>query len=314
MHKQNRAGFTLIELLVVIAIIAILIGLLLPAVQKVREAAARSTCQNNLKQFGLALHNYESANGRLPSTRQQVGTDGKFRGWTPLALAYVEQDNVGKLWNLNAKWNSAVPAAPATNNLSLATTNFKLFTCPSTPNRKAPPSGPVLGAGDYTAMHQIRIRFYQANNLTPLPTVNYPSALKELQENPIVGITDGTSNTIMLMENAGRPSNYRIVAGSSNVSDVGTTADGWGWADPDSCSGSVDGSHPTTGNINTGSVFAGGTCIMNCNNDSEPFSFHTGGINVTMADGSVRFVRSTVPAATWAALITSQQGDIATLD
>src|SRR4249920_2332200 len=139
MRSVRRSGFTLIELLVVIAIIAILIGLLLPAVQKVREAAARMSCQNNLKQFGLALHNYAGNNNNVfPASRITVNGDAKFRSWTPIALAYVEQDNVGRLWDNTIKWNTGT-------NLNTSTTRFKLFICPSAPERRPPPSGPALG-------------------------------------------------------------------------------------------------------------------------------------------------------------------------
>src|SRR5438067_10763680 len=99
-YRKNRKGFTLIELLVVIAIIAILIGLLLPAVQKVREAAARAQCSNNVKQLSLACHNYESANGTLPP--YSVATAAQYGSAHYLLLPFIEQDNLFRQANGNA--------------------------------------------------------------------------------------------------------------------------------------------------------------------------------------------------------------------
>jgi prepilin-type N-terminal cleavage/methylation domain-containing protein/prepilin-type processing-associated H-X9-DG protein len=302
----RRSAFTLIELLVVIAIIAILIGLLLPAVQKVREAAARMSCSNNLKQFGLAMHNYASANdSKFPSTRFANGADAKWKAWTPIALAYVEQDNTGRLWNDSLKWNAGT-------NLVQSQSRFKLFTCPSAPDSRlnatsGPLAGLTLGANDYLVPHQIRRRFYQANNILPLPPADQLGALQNGSATPILAISDGTSNTVMILEDAGRGSHYLLGRATGTVVPSG---DGFGWADPDSVSGSIDGTNPTTGAINSGSAFAGGTCVMNCNNDSEPYSFHTGGVNACFADGSVRFVRQSIAPASWAAIITRDYGDL----
>lgn len=311
--RNSKKGFTLIELLVVIAIIAILIGLLLPAVQKVREAASRMSCQNNLKQLGLALHNYANANNNtFPASRVTVGTDAKFRSWTPIALPYVEADAVAKQWNESLKWSNGT-------NLTVSKTTFKLFTCPTAPGgRKTPTSPPTLtvpalagqsfGPGDYGSVNAIRRRFYTGNGVPNFPVPGTaagdeaPGALKKVDPTPVLGITDGLSNTILLAEDAGRPNLVQKGFGDTGLN----TADGFGWADPDAgCS--IDGVTPGA----KGAAWAtGGTCIMNCTNDSELFSFHTGGINVTMADGSVRFISERLAAATLAALVTATGGDL----
>lgn len=298
----RKRAFTLIELLVVIAIIAILIGLLLPAVQKVREAAARMSCQNNLKQFGLALHNYANTNdNKFPATRVTVNGDAKFRAWTPLALPYVEQDNVAKQWNFTTKWNTGT-------NLTVSQTNFKLFKCPSAPDsRTQAPVGP-LGLGDYATTNAVRRRFYTANGIPNFPIAGTgagdeaPGAMAKVTDTPILAITDGTSNTIVLVEDAGRPNLFQRGTNTGAI-----TADGWGWADPDGVGISIDGVVPGT----LGTAWAtGGTCFINCTNDSETYAFHSGGTNVLMADGSVRFVSQSISAATFAYLVTASGGDI----
>jgi prepilin-type N-terminal cleavage/methylation domain-containing protein/prepilin-type processing-associated H-X9-DG protein len=335
-HSIRRHAFTLIELLVVIAIIAILIGILLPAVQKVREAANRAQCQNNLKQLGLAMANYADVNNNcIPSSHDPKGSVTGEASWTIYALPYIEQGNLLTTYPslLTASYDTA--GSP---NLTAIQTPIKTFVCPSTPSQKTPsttPSGVALtgpmGLCDYGAINQMQPNFYYlnsgfppnqtgalataANNLTPpgfltaamykgstdkttgLPTSPWPI--------PILAIADGTSNTIMLAEDAGQPTNW--VLGKN----TGTLTGDWGWADPTFVY-SIEGSDPSTGKTAKSSDTSGkiASCTMNCNNGGEMYSFHQGGINVVFVDGSVHFLAQSIAPSVLAALVTMGGGEV----
>src|SRR5262245_65334973 len=207
---MHRRAFTLVELLVVIAIISILIGLLLPAVQKVREAANRLKCSNNLKQFGLALHNHHESLGYFPAGYTVKGTDnlemGGFGGFVPL-LPYLEQDNLYRDWDFSKKWYEAPNAA-------LVGTEVKIFYCPS--NRSGgvcnmqflvPIAGrplPNPAACDYMLSKGANAALCEFVQLPPVAR----GAFDVNSKTTIAEITDGTSNTFAAGEAAGGNPRY----------------------------------------------------------------------------------------------------------
>lgn len=292
-RNQRGRGFTLIELLVVIAIIAILIALLVPAVQKVRAAAARTECSNNLKQLSLAMHNYENVYQAFPPGRT---IESPKHSWSAFVLPFIEQDNVFKVYNLDLDWDH-----PA--NYEAIQTQLAVFNCPSTlPGERTDDTITANPAcGDYSTISGIKD--FVAINCFGIPlhgNSEDPRLLGALvidQRTRMIDIIDGTSNTIMFAEDAGRPSLYI----TGNV--LGDPAiPGWyqgGWADPNAPF-RIDGSNPD------GSIK--GPCPLNCSNNSEVYSFHPGGANVSFADGSVRFLVDTIDLCLLAKLSTRAGG------
>jgi prepilin-type N-terminal cleavage/methylation domain-containing protein/prepilin-type processing-associated H-X9-DG protein len=249
--RSTRSAFTLIELLVVIAIIAILVGLLLPAVQQVRSAAARAKCQNNLKQLGLAAMNYESAYGcyppgtNIPAAEYLLGTSGNPTPGpiTPgqsysifeALLPYIEQNNLYNQLNfvgpssISAKYTVSHIAAPGNNSEyvncigpnSAGATIIKTLLCPSdsAPNQVTYNTTYVLGANTYLACAGTRAFYFQ--NMTQDGVFYINSTTK------ITDITDGTSNTFAFGEKLRLDPAYDVIyTGTRNIQNVS----GWAWA------------------------------------------------------------------------------------
>lgn len=331
--QRKRQGFTLIELLVVIAIIAVLVGLLLPAVQKVREAANRMQCQNNLKQISLAVMNYENANGAFVPG---VGKNGCCWGtWMIPILPYVEEDNLFKIYT-NFGGLDPLPRYNGGVNVQVVTTRLKKFTCP-TDEIQTWVSGAngftkhnyVLNAGNTTFFQvQLPLRcaigsagctpflgapfnwYTNAPNLTgdsPEPWTNPPT-------NPdngwmgkpvkIAEIIDGTSNTMMASEALqGRGNDLRGFTWWGGG--AGFTA-----YDPPNTS--------LQDNVVGGICVQTTTPLMPCTTTATTTrarmmaarSLHTGGVNAAMCDGSVRFITNNININTWRALSTSRGGEV----
>jgi len=278
---RTRSGFTLIELLVVIAIIAILIGLLLPAVQKVREAAARSTCSNNLKQMGVSFHNYASANqDKLPPMldRGPNGTPAYWMTFFYSMLPFIEQDAIYKRAQGTDSWGN--------NNHNAV---VKTFICPSDSSHanSLVTTGATGWAGVSYAPNYYM--FALANSYDSGKGVNINGSKYN-----IGNIADGTSTTVGVVERFTSFPAY----GWSNAWNYPMSASYWGWNSQGSVYGPWGIYLPQT------SVRPSGT------NPAHPYypnSAHTT-MQTLMMDGSIKSVASSISQATWNAVVQADDG------
>lgn len=350
-----RSGFTLVELLVVIAIIGILVGLLLPAVQAAREAARRMQCTNNLKQIGLGVHNHESAFRRLPYSGQCGSTGSTttvymIHSTATQLLPFIEQIAVYNLFNHDANPIVAYSATPSGVNFltptgcllhpkakglayddpnhkpgqTAAKTQIASFICPSTPVAPAARDPQGYGVWDYMFIDLTDID-EQTGSATfgertqPTGTAAWKAqaqaGMLTCEGGSFARVTDGTSNTVLCIEDAGRAhpsitsfgslsSRKTPVSGAADPVSMDSGGDGrrmYAWADADAVtngfSGPSNAISPASkkARINNNATPIGGPAecrwsVNNCGINDEPFSFHVGGVNAVMGDGSVRYI------------------------
>ncbi len=310
LRRRSSSGFTLVELLVVIAIIGLLVGLLLPAIQMAREAARRMSCSNNLKQIGLALHNYESTYKKIPPgwsvwsrpPTSPISVNGLYISLAP----YFEQGNLIPGYDENK-------GVFHPDNQPIVSQSLAILSCPSNPqaNKKVSLDGimgnfyPGLRGGitDYFGIREVFDSSYNRRNgvMTEIWGLSNPPTghIRGFQE-----VTDGLSNTIFVVEKAGGDSLYhkgRYIKEQTYAYSA--------WAGPNGAQlySVVCDSDPLT-------PFPSGKDFLNCRNNHTPYAFHPGGLHIGLCDGSVRFISESMSFETWWRLARHDDGEVISED
>jgi prepilin-type N-terminal cleavage/methylation domain-containing protein/prepilin-type processing-associated H-X9-DG protein len=324
---RSRQGFSLIELLVVIAIIAVLIGLLLPAVQKVREAAARAACTNNLKQLGLAMHNFQSARGHFPPAFRGEGAPAYFDAWSALAELnpYLEQTAIYQRMDLSLPtYQSTIPFNITGPNQFAVQQTVPLFLCPSDKMQPVTIGSaygvPVLGPTNYAVCNGTG-----TNGGSPWDADGAFIARRALR---VGDIADGTSNTAMFSEStlgegtesaSGSPpaslqTVYAYLSGQPLSENACANAKLWNverlrgflWATGEIRCASYNHYLPPNAPRADCVTFdiRPGPARYTALGWRAARSRHSGGVNLALCDGSVRFVGDTIDLAIWQSLAT----------
>lgn len=325
MNVRSRRGFTLIELLVVIAIIAILIALLLPAVQQAREAARRTQCKNNLKQIGLAIHNYHDVYRAFPFS-WMIGDDLNASVWGIAILPYLDQ---APLFN---QIDPDLPPWGSAANIAAIRTPLNVYMCPSTPdstihNYDYSPAGfPITftaARSDYIVTSGVRSGFadvaYGGNpggqrggafHFVGFDIAASPPGPSGNSISRMADVIDGTSSTMLIGERVGGSNIYRLNQVDAALTGALGGTNGGGWGDI------LNGEEWFAGALFDGTPppFSpnGGPCVVNCTNARSAglYSFHVGGIQILLADGSVRFLSENIDSFVFAGLVTDAKGEI----
>jgi prepilin-type N-terminal cleavage/methylation domain-containing protein len=349
-RPNRRPAFTLVELLVVIAIIGVLVALLLPAIQAARESARRTSCNNNLKNLGIAVLNFNDTQRKLPTSNRAAGaTNAPRYAWCTLMLPYFEEQNTFDQYDFKNNWSKpTVENGKPRPNFQVVGQRLPVFECPSVPDDDRLDGDPqwwTVGLPDWVGSRCAAPTDYAPisqveNRLAKQPpeglgladdTADKTGMLLRNTVASLRQVTDGTSHTILLAESAGRPRVYRKGVRIGDLPDH--RVNGGGWCRPASEYG-LDG-------FDEAKNASPGPCAVNCTNGediyditggspnnmgsfpyqfyvsngtSETFAFHPSGANHLFGDGSVHLLNEDIEIRTYARLVTRKGGETISAD